>query len=261
MPSTQQMRTMYPELIKSYNPLICDYSQTTEIEFVAAGTFGSTVWLRFHPAVVEAYRALAAVFARWDYRFWDPAGGTVVCRPITGSWRTSLHAHGVALDINPSTNRYRIKAGLVQWGRQTDMPKDMIVAAEAIRTKGGFLVFEWGGRWNTIKDPMHFQPSRCTRAQLERGIDWATVQGTLEDEDTMKQGDRGKSVMKAQNYLNRWVTSRDIPEPVLDEDGNYGIHTANRVSLFQSWANLEPSGQIDPITIATLTALIIEDRH
>lgn len=263
MPTTRQMRQMYPELVKSFNPLICDYAQTTKVPFIAAGTFGETVELRFHPGCAEAFRALAAVFAAWNYRFWDPAGGTCVCRPITGGSKTSLHAHGVALDINPSTNRYRSTRlrGLIQWGKQTDMPKGMVLAAEAIRTKGGFRVFEWGGRWTT-KDPMHWQPSKCTRAQLERGIDWSTVQGKpIEDEETMKRGDTGVDVKKLQNYLNRWVKGYDIVEDELTEDGDYGPATEATVKVFQQWARLAVTGVANPITVSTLTALVVDKKE
>lgn len=258
MPTTSEMRLLYPEFIRSWSPLICDFSTAATVEFMAGGNFGPTVKLKVHPACEEAFKALAQTFRVFNYFFHDPAGGTCVCRPITGGIRTSLHAHGVCIDINPGSNRYRHQVGLVRWGVDTDMTPQMIDAVEGIRTVGGFPIWEWGGRWSNIKDPMHFQASKCTRTQLVRGVDWTTVPG---DEDTMRQGDTGTNVKKLQNYLNRWVRSRGIVEPELIEDGTFGINTTNRVKTFQTWASLDPSGLVDPITIATLTALILADKQ
>lgn len=184
MATSQQMRTWYPEFVvggvdSMWNVTgtrpICDWSTGIKVNFLASAAMGGSVDLIVHPATADAFRALAAVFRAWNYEFRERSGGSVSCRKITGGTRTTLHAHGVAMDINPTANSYRVSVGAIQWGRQTDMDPTMIAAIEAIRTVGGQPIFQWGGRWSNIKDPMHFECSRCSRADLEKGIDWSTV--------------------------------------------------------------------------------------
>jgi hypothetical protein len=110
----------------------------------------------------------------FGYAFTETAGGTVSCRYIAGTRATSLHAHGIAKDDNPSTNRYRVVAGPIQFGRHTDRPLAMVRAIEAIRTANGKPVFEWGGRWTNAKDPMHDELD-ALRADLATGINLATL--------------------------------------------------------------------------------------
>ncbi|MEA3243052.1 MAG: M15 family metallopeptidase [Pseudomonadota bacterium] len=246
MPTTQQMRTMYPEHIvdwptSSTNP-VCDYTGTVRVKFLAGGTqFGSGyVWLRFHKSAVPWARALAAVLHSYNYAFVETAGGSLSCRKITNGSRTSLHAHGVAFDINPSKNRYRVSVGPIQFGRETDMPKAMIEAVEAILTVAGKKVSQWGGRWWNVKDPMHFQPSKCTREDLELGIDVGTVVGwrdyqlwsglTKEDEMPllpMELGDgMGDKDWKRSDVAYMQSKVNDAYGTGLVEDGLYGNGTA-----------------------------------
>lgn len=190
MPTTQQMRNLYPELvIGGVDPLwnvltggpTCDWSRTVVVTFYAGGPFYplGKVNLRFHPTIAPWAEALAAVFYQHRYPFEETAGGSVSCRKITGGTKTSPHTHGVAMDINPSRNRYRttLLGGLIQWGKETDMPMAMIVDAEAIRTVNGKPTTSWGGRWSNIKDPMHFEASKCVRSDLATGINYSTVAG------------------------------------------------------------------------------------
>jgi hypothetical protein len=106
----------------------------------------------------------------------------------------SLHAYGIALDVNWNTNPYldhrgerapRFSGGATQAERaqdvklgraDTDMTRAMIDAVLAIRTVGGDRVFGWGGDWRRLKDAMHFQ-IEVTPEQIARGIDWSTVVG------------------------------------------------------------------------------------
>lgn len=210
MATSQQLRNWYPELVvgnvdsrwnvTSTRPK-CDYTKCVKVPFLADRSIwpSGTVALNFHPAAAEAFHALSTVFQAYNYAFREHAGGSVSCRKITGGTRTSLHAHGVAMDINPSKNAYRKTAlrGLIQWGRQTDMPKAMINDIEAIKTRSGARVFLWGGRWNTIKDPMHFQIN-VPQTVLETGIDWTTVRVepvvAIEEEEIMKTSDLQKAL-------------------------------------------------------------------
>ncbi len=98
------------------------------------------------------------------------------CRPITGGTKLSLHAFGIAADISWRTNPY---------GRVliTDMPRAMVEAIEAIRTKSGHRVFRWGGDWNDNNvqddkpyDAMHFEIV-ASKTEMSSGIDWGTVAG------------------------------------------------------------------------------------
>lgn len=191
MPTTQEMRNMYPQLVvggvtSSWTVLtggpICSYTSTTKAAFYAPAFSNGRISLRFHPSITPWASALAAVFYHYRYPFRELAGGSVSCRKITGGDKTSPHAHGVAIDINPSTNRYRtsLLGGLIQWGRETDMPMEMVRDAEAIRTTTGKATTSWGGRWTNIKDPMHYEASKCNRTDLSWGIDSSTVVGWAE---------------------------------------------------------------------------------
>jgi hypothetical protein len=111
---------------------------------------------------------MAAVMLHHGYTFRETAGGTLACRRITGGSGTTLHAHGIACDHNPSVNRYRLTAGggLIQFGRQTDMPLAMVRDLEALRLTNGVRPLAWGGRWVNVKDPMHWELD-ALRSQLQ----------------------------------------------------------------------------------------------
>lgn len=266
MATSQTLRNWYPDLVvggvdSSWNVTgtkpVCDYSKCAVVVFLASPALGGTIKLKVHPAGFEAFSALSVVFQAWGYEFRELAGGTVSCRKITGGKRTSPHAHGVALDINPSKNRYvrTILKGLIQWGRQTDMPKAMVEAVEAIRTKNGVRVFQWGGRWNTIKDPMHFQLN-CSQGDLRHGIDWKTVapgqslnplptptDPTDEGNDDMitltTPYTKGKDVAYWQVKLKAYVDSS------LKVDGVFGPVSAAAVVKERKVLGLEEVGVID----------------
>ena len=124
----------------------------------------------------HAIRALDMCFAAYDYEVRKADTGCYNCRTITGGTGYSLHAYGLPPDVNWSTNPYGPR--LV-----TDMPPAMILAIEAIRTVDGLTVWRWGGRYSGNKDAMHFDP-QVTPDQIARGIDWATVATTGEDDMT-----------------------------------------------------------------------------
>ena len=73
----------------------------------------------------------------------------------------------------------------------------------------------------------------------------------------MKPGDLGTDVKKLQEYLNRWGRKVRTNAPELIKDGDYGPITKQRVREFQEWATLDQTGVANPITIGTLTALVI----
>lgn len=84
-----------------------------------------------------------------------------ICRPVTGGTNWSEHAYGLALDINPFHNAY-VKGPLVlpelasvYADRTLGLP-GMIVEGDVVVDAFDAIGWGWGGRWNTLKDPMHF---------------------------------------------------------------------------------------------------------
>lgn len=151
--------------------------------------------IRVAPPTVDAWLALENVLAAHGYDIRIEDTDSYNCRDMKSGQSRSLHAYGIALDINWKTNPYIDHAGQrkprfsdnagqsdraqdVRLGRaDTDMTRDMVDAALAIRTVEGKQVFGWGGDWRTIKDAMHFQ-IEATPDELAKGIDWSTAAGT-----------------------------------------------------------------------------------
>lgn len=116
-----------------------------------------------------AFAALNACLRAHGYRTRRSDTGAYNCRRITGGTGYSLHAYGIAADLNWQTNPYSKR--LI-----TDMPPAMVAAIKAIRTRNGRQVFGWGGDYRTNKDAMHFEVV-CTPGDLATGIDPRTVPG------------------------------------------------------------------------------------
>ena len=79
-------------------------------------------------------------------RFFSPLGGGYNDRVIAGTDRTSAHAWGIAIDLNPKLGDYW------RWeksGWKNRVPQAIVDAFEA----EGFI---WGGRWFHF-DTMHFE--------------------------------------------------------------------------------------------------------
>lgn len=118
-------------------------------------------------SVYEAVQALNSQLIRWNYRTRRADTGGFNCRPTVGGSGWSLHAYGIAIDINWLTNPYSRR--LI-----TDMPRAMVEAICAIRTNNGKQVWNWGGYWSGNKDAMHYEVV-CSPRDLATGINWATV--------------------------------------------------------------------------------------
>lgn len=197
------------------------------------------------PPTADAWRALAAVLAAHAYHVRGEDTDSYNCRAITGGSGRSLHAFGIALDVNWGTNPFRRTPSRrpVRFSPQptqhlrgldvkalradTDMTPAMIADALAVRTRAGRPVFTWGGHWSTTKDAMHFQVD-VTPAEIAAGIDGGSVPA---EEETMfaRQGDRGARV----EYYQRKLT-RLSPVPPGPIDGDYGPATAASVAAFQA---------------------------
>jgi hypothetical protein len=148
--------------------------------------------IRVAPPTAPAWAALAAVLDHHDYAIRTTDTDSFNCRPNKSGGGKSLHAFGIALDVNWTTNPYRDHAGerAVRWsdkplqaarsedvriGRaDTDFTEALIADIGRIATRDGKRVFEWGGSWRTIKDCMHFEID-LSPAELAAGIDPATI--------------------------------------------------------------------------------------
>jgi len=82
------------------------------------------------------------------------------CRRVAGSKTLSQHAYGLAIDVNPVQNPM-IRGTYIDpalgngFLARAPYRRGMMHAAGAVRafTSNGF---HWGGRWNSLKDYMHF---------------------------------------------------------------------------------------------------------
>lgn len=146
------------------------------------------------PPTADAWQALSMVLAAHGYNIRTADTDSYNCRAITGGTEKSLHAYGIALDVNWTTNPYKetsdqrkvrfsdqptqdLRANDVKRNlADTDMTQAMIDDALAIRTISKKRVFEWGGNWINVKDTMHFEID-VKPDDLATGIDWSSVKG------------------------------------------------------------------------------------
>ncbi len=114
------------------------------------------------PDIIPAVAVLDACLKAHDYPTRRIDTGAYNCRPITGGTKYSLHAYGIALDLNWQTNPYG--PALI-----TDMPPAMVADIKAIRTRSGKQVWRWGGDYLGNRDAMHYEIC-CSPADLATGI-------------------------------------------------------------------------------------------
>lgn len=97
-------------------------------------------------------------------------------RPITGGTAVSLHAYGLAIDINPLQNPYVLRdaqgqltysppAGQAYGGRDASRPGSSEQIVELF-AQHGFPI--WGGDWEKPVDYQHFQVSRKLAERLAK---------------------------------------------------------------------------------------------
>jgi len=145
--------------------------------------------VQVNPKTVGAFTRLAKTLLSTGYQATSTWG--YICREVKEGTECSLHAYGLAVDIDggdiyKSCNPWLPgKTTLVQFSAKrtqsercqdamagradTTFTEAQIAAVEAIRTVDGLQVFAWGGRWSSLKDTMHFQIN-VSPAELERGI-------------------------------------------------------------------------------------------
>lgn len=199
-------------------------------------------------AVTTAVKALGRVLEAHDYEVRQGDTGAYNCRRITNGQGHSLHAYGIAIDINWNTNPFRADNVLV-----TDMPKVMVRNILKIRTNNDKQVWGWGGNYRTVKDAMHFEIV-CAPADLATGIDWDTVnQVTLRPDDPhrwplIQRGDRGPAVEKLHDQLH-------IVTPSNPGYGLFGPMTDAAVREYQRTHGLDVDGRVGK---QTWTALLTD---
>jgi hypothetical protein len=76
--------------------------------------------------------------------------GAYNCRQVTGGSRYSVHAYGLAVDVNPRDNKY-VKTSVRPC--PSNMPGSFV---RLFKSRG----FGWGGDWRSVCDAMHFSASR-----------------------------------------------------------------------------------------------------
>lgn len=118
-------------------------------------------------AAVEATKALNNCLVAWNYQTRYADTGAYVCR-TTATGAISLHAYGIAIDINWLLNPYG--------GSRHHIPTALATAICRIRTNNGAQVWNWGGFWDGTRDWMHFEIV-CSPRDLASGINWSTVPG------------------------------------------------------------------------------------
>ena len=196
MASTSEMRAAWAPA--------CDSGGMTTIDF---GDQGARVTV--DRVTVPIWRAVEAILAKYRYRIRRADTGAYNCRQITGGSGYSLHAYGIAVDINWSTNPYGSR--LV-----TDFPPGAIREIEALNVSGT-PVLRWGGRYSGNKDAMHFEvivsPSVAARfdynagglsvADIEELIKVIKAQGDLTRKAIRSTAEQTQKVVKAQGELTR----------------------------------------------------------
>ncbi len=127
------------------------------------------------PAITDAVKALNKVLTSYKYATRYADTGAYNCRRVTGGSTYSLHAYGIAMDINWQSNPYSrtLRTDMFRYG-DGRMPYRI----EAIRTNNGRQVWRWGGWFSGNKDAMHYEIT-CSPSDLRTGINWATVYGSI----------------------------------------------------------------------------------
>lgn len=169
------------------------------------------------PEILPAVAALDACLKAHNYQTRRADTGAYNCRKITGGTKYSLHAYGIALDLNWQSNPYG--SVLV-----TDMPPAMVAAIKAIRTRNGRQVWRWGGNYSGNKDAMHFEIV-CSPADIASGI---ASPDFVEDDMTPEQAAHLEAVallaIDAQARLDRIektvdaIAERQVPESTVRAD-------------------------------------------
>ena len=83
------------------------------------------------------------------------------CRRIPGSSSWSMHAYGLAIDVNPVENPYVVGARVQppagrRYLDRTPYRRGMAVSGGVVERAFAAVGWKWGGRWTSAKDYQHF---------------------------------------------------------------------------------------------------------
>lgn len=139
----------------------------TRVELYGAGA----IYVR--SSIVTAVKALDKVLTAYNYATRANDTGAYNCRLNTSGTSYSLHAYGIAVDINWLSNPYSstLRTDMFRYG-DGRMPYRIC----DIKTNNGKQVWNWGGFWFGNKDAMHYEIV-CSPADIATGINWNTVYG------------------------------------------------------------------------------------
>lgn len=209
---------------------------------------------RFHTGVpvtvdrriLDACAALDAVMKKWGYQPTAPDVGAYVCRRITGGTGYSLHAYGIAIDINWQANPYSAANRTI-----TDMPRGMVDEICALRTNSGAPVWGWGGFYRSIKDTMHYEIV-CTPADLATGIA-GVGPGPLTDTEKLYWLLWADDQAKDKPVLGRGMVRHPHRNAVrqlqtglgIARTGVYGSRTRTAVRQLQAFVGIPVTGIVD----------------
>lgn len=227
-----------------YAGYLCRYSVRTKVEVLGITVEVSAVAKDATKALDQALEATGYKRARyvWGYN----------CRQITGGTGYSLHAYGIALDIDPPWNPYFGYRKAFSWG-DTLFTASQVAAVEAIRTKNGKKVWQWLGWASSIKDYMHWEIC-CTPSDLKTGINWSTVAGQAsgegEDVDVeLKRSEQGPDIKYFRDCIDGWLRSIGgavLPGSPLSE--TFDEFMEQQVMEYQKASSRPITGRIDWVT-------------
>lgn len=229
------------------------------------------------PETVDAWKALESVFKAHQYDIRVKDTDSYCCREIKGGGGKSLHSCGIALDVNWTTNPFKMtpdrravhystkptqaeREGDVKLGMaDTDMTPEMIKDVCAIKTKAGKTLFQWGGDWHDRKDAMHFELD-VSPSELQPGVDWTTVKKpTVEIVDADERG----GVLSDIDAPAAAPIRGDVSIPA--RDWNAELSNANAVFVgvtrdaiiaFQAVNSLPLTGVLDDATIRAISSAL-----
>jgi|GEM_PF-1140594 len=212
------------------------------------GDVGVWVHSRVAPALAAVIRNLereAAAGRTYAIRSWDTWSYRAATIP-PGRY-LSFHAVGAAIDINATTNPYRLDNVLI-----TDMP-DWFVKAW---TDAGWC---WGGHWQEKKDPMHFSwegppatrgyrtpapfPPRTSPAAFTRTLSFSTALGPAAADGTRLLADLDRDGAADAVEVRPWTPA-----------GHLGVEAARAIHGFETCTTAETTGWPAPGGAAVMLA-------
>ena len=224
-----------------YSATRCDQARMTRVVFHPGAS------LSVDADTADAWRVFSAIMKAHDYQFRESAGGTYNCRKISGTNRYSLHAYGLAVDLNPSANPFAVPL-------RTDQPRAFRRDLEKVVTRSGRQVFQWGGRWSK-PDAMHWQIG-ALRAELRSGIITPVLveeAGGSGTPGVLGKGDSGERVADIQQVLLRL----GFALPQCGVTGDFDDQTEAAVQSLQATVQITADGVWDPRTEDYATGVLM----